>query len=179
VSRPTPRQRPAAGSAPPASGVSASSALVPGPLALGPLADLLGWHLAQATVPTTAAFERHVGVPFALRKVEFSLLMLLLANAPKGPVSPKVLAQALALTAPKLTMLLDRLQQRGLLQRDRNPDDGRSQHIVLTDEGQRLARGVAAAALPMEQDLAQRLSRAEYAMLVELLSKLGGRRPPR
>lgn len=149
----------------------------PATLALGPLADLLGWHLAQATVLTTAGFERHVGRPLALRKVEFSLLMLLLANAPGGPVSPKTLAQALALTAPKLTMLLDRLQLRGLLARERNPADGRSQHIVLTDEGLRLARQAQAAAAPMEQDLGKHLSRAEHAMLVELLAKLGARRP--
>jgi DNA-binding MarR family transcriptional regulator len=145
-------------------------------LSLGPLGDLVGYHLAQAAVVTTAGFERHVGQPFGLRKVDFSLLMLLLAN---GPVSPKRLAQALALTAPALTMLLDRLQERGLIRRERNPADGRSQHIVLTDAGLRTARDCARAALPMEQDLGDRLSRAEQAMLVELLARLAGRGPPR
>lgn len=144
-------------------------------LSLGALAEVLGYHLAQATVATTAVFERHVGESFTLRKVEFSLLMLLLAN---GAISPKPLAKALALTAPKLTLLLDRLQQRGLLVRERNPDDGRSQHIVLTADGRRLAQASAAAAGPMEHDLTERLTRAERAMLVELLCKLGGRRPP-
>lgn len=145
-------------------------------LSLGPLGDLVGYHLAQAAVVTTASFERHVGQPFGLRKVDFSLLMLLLAN---GPVSPKRLAHALALTAPALTMLLDRLQERGLIRRERNPADGRSQHIVLTDTGLGTARDCARAALPIEQDLGDRLSRAERAMLVELLARLAGRGPPR
>ena len=140
-------------------------------LSLGPLAEVLGYHLALASVATSAGFERHVGRAFDLRKVEFSLLMLLLAN---GTVVPKRLTPALSITAPKLTMLLDRLHARGLLRRERNPNDGRSQHIVLTPAGLRLARACAAAAAPMEQDLTDRLSRAERVLLLKLLAKLGG-----
>lgn len=144
-------------------------------VALGPLGDAVGYHIAQAAVETNASFERHVGQPFELRKVEYSLLMLLNAN---GALPPKRLGQTLTLTAPNLTLLLDRLQHRGLITRERNPADGRSQHIVLTDLGQRTARDAAAAAVPMERDLLDRLSRAEHAMLIELLCKLAGRPAP-
>lgn len=143
---------------------------------LGTLSGLMGYHIAQAAVTTAAAFEDHIGKPFDLRKVEFSLLMLLLAN---GPLTPRQLAGTLRLTAPSLTLLLDRLQQRGLLQRERNPSDGRSQHIVLTAKGRRLADDGAAAAAPMERGLQARLSRAEHAMLIELLCRLTGTAPPR
>lgn len=145
------------------------------PLSLGPLTGIVGYHVAQAAVATYDAFERHIGNPFKLRKVEFSLLMLLHAN---GALSPKQLATTLTLTSPNLTLLLDRLQARGLLRRERNPADGRSQHIRLTDSGQRLARDAAAAAQPMEHELQQRLSRAEHAMLIELLCRLAGRPSP-
>ena len=153
----------------------AADADKPAELALGPLAGVVGYHIAQASVTSYAAFDRHIGKPFALRKEEFSLLMLLHVN---GALSPKRLATTLTLTAPNLTLLLDRLQQRGLLRRERNPADGRSQHIVLTEKGQRLARDTAAAAAPMERELQQHLSRAEHAMLIELLCRLSGRRPP-
>ena len=105
-------------------------------LDLGALRSIAGFHMARASVPALDAFERHVGAPHALHKVEFSLLMLLQANP---AVSPKALARALAIAAPKLTALLDRLQQRGLLQRRPNPNDGRSQLVDLTAQGQRLA----------------------------------------
>ncbi len=141
------------------------------PLSLGPLAGIVGFHVARAGVATSDVFDRFVGRPFGLRKVEFSLLMLLLVNT---AIPPKRLARALAVTAPNLTLLLDRLQQRGLLRREPNPRDGRSQNVVLTDEGQQLARQAAAAAEPMEHELLLRLSRAEQAMLIELLGKLGG-----
>ena len=145
------------------------------PLASGALAGLLGYHLAQAGVATNAAFVRHVEAPLGLRKVEYSMLILLQTN---GPLSPKRLANALALTAPNLTLLLDRLQQRGAIRRERNPDDGRSQHIVLTAAGTRLARTCAAVAEPMERDVRDRLTHAEHAMLIELLCKVGARRTP-
>jgi DNA-binding MarR family transcriptional regulator len=141
-------------------------------LSLGVLADVLGYHLAQATVTTMDTFERHVGGPFGLRRVEYSLLLLLRAN---GPLNPKRLGQSLALSAPNLTMLLDRMQQRALIRRERSATDGRSQNIVLTAAGQRVAHESAAAAATMEQELDVRLSRAERMMLIELLRKVAGR----
>ena len=96
-----------------------------------------------------------------------------------GPLSPKQLAHTVTLTSPNLTLLLDRLQGRGLIRRERNPADGRSQHILLTEAGQRMARETAAAAVPMERELERPLSAAEHAMLIELLGRLAGRTPPR
>ena len=142
------------------------------PLRLGVLETVVGYHLAQATVTTTACFERHVGQPFGLRKVGFSLLQLLLAN---GPLNPKRLAQALVLTAPNLTLLIDGLQQRGLVLREQSLTDGRSQNIVLTLAGRQMAESSAAAAATMETELDQRLSPAERLMLLELLHKVAGR----
>ncbi len=141
---------------------------------LGPLAGVLGFHLAQASVATDASFRREIGEPFGLRKVEFTLLMLLAAN---GPMAPKALARALSLTAPNLSLQLDRMVERALLRRAPNPLDGRSQHIELTTAGARLARKAAAAAPTIEATLTARLSPAEHAMLIELLHKLTARRP--
>lgn len=140
-------------------------------LSLGALEDILGFHLATATVTTMDTFERHVGTPLGLRKVEYSLL-LLLAN---GPLSPKRLGRALALSAPNLTLLLDRLQQRDLIRRERSESDRRSHNVVLTDEGLRVAEAGAEAAAPMERELDERLSRAERLMLIELLRKVAER----
>lgn len=142
------------------------------PLSLGVLSDVLGYHVAQAAVTTVDLFERHIGQPFSLRKVEYSLLLLLLAN---GSLTPKVLGRALALSGPNLTLLLDRLQERDLIRRERSATDGRSQNIVLTDTGQQLTQSAGDAAAPMERELDDRLSRAERLMLIELLRKVAGR----
>jgi DNA-binding MarR family transcriptional regulator len=157
---------------------TAAVPVAPGPqpdaqaLSLGVLSEVLGYHVAQAAVTTMDMFERHVAQPFGLRKVEYSLLLLLLAN---GPLTPKRLGQALALSGPKLTLLLDRLQERALLRRERSATDGRSQNIVLTDAGRQLIQAAGDAAGPMERELDDRLSRAERLMLIELLRKVAGR----
>ena len=144
-----------------------------GVLDFGVLRDVLGFHITLANIATVAVFERHVGTPFSLRKAEFSLLMLLLAN---GATVAKLLARTLRLSAPNLTMLIDRMQAKHWLRRERNPADRRSQLIVLSTEGQALARRAQAAAKTMEQGLLRRLSRAERAMLIELLTKIAA--PP-
>lgn len=99
------------------------------------------------------------------------MLMLIHSN---GPLNPKRLTRALALTPPKMTMLLDRMQARGLLLRERSEVDRRSQNVVLTEEGQDIAKASAAAAASSEAALNSKLSRAERAMLVELLTKVSG-----
>jgi DNA-binding MarR family transcriptional regulator len=142
-------------------------------LDLGTLRDVLGFHVTLANITTVALFERHVGQPFGLRKAEFSLLMLLLAN---GATPAKRLARTLRLSAPAFTMLIDRMQDKQWLRRERNPADRRSQLIVLAPEGQTLARHAQAASKSMESGLQRRLSRAERAMLIELLVKLAGHR---
>jgi DNA-binding MarR family transcriptional regulator len=141
-------------------------------LSVGALRGIVGFHVARAAVTTYNGFERHIGRPFNLRKAEFSLLVILLSN---DDVSPKPLARLLSVTAPQLTQLLDRLQARGLLTREPNPLDGRSQLIVLTEDGRTLAMAARAAAVPMEADWSTRLSPAEHAMLIELLAKLAGK----
>ncbi len=145
------------------------SASAPDELSLGTLSEVLGFHLARASAITVDLFERHVGQPLQLRKVEYSLLLLLLAN---GALTAKRLAPALAMSAPNLSLLIDRLEQRGLVRRERSETDRRSQNIVLTDEGRKLATRGAAAAPAMEHALLDRLSHAERLMLIELLAKL-------
>ena len=60
------------------------------------------------------------------------------------------------------------------MRRQRNPQDGRSQHIVLTAAGRKLSRDAAGATPSMETAAGARLSRAEHAMLIELLCKMAG-----
>jgi len=138
-------------------------------LQAGVLDAVIGYRIAKARITTQALFIRHVGKPFALRPVEFSLLMLLQAN---GGLAPSQLSDALALSRPHLTLLLDRMQERGWLARERSEVDRRSQQVRLTEAGAALATEVAGRAPDMETELQSVLSTAERAMLIELLDKV-------
>lgn len=141
------------------------------PLDLSGLHHLIGFLLAMGTVSTRRAFQQHIGVPFGLRPVEFTLLMLLLSN---GMLAPKQLARALSLPPPNVTVLLDRLVGREFVERRRSPHDGRAIQVLLTPQGTDLARKVQQISLTMEDGLLQALSPGERAMLRELLLKLAG-----
>lgn len=143
------------------------------PLQEGALASVIGFHLARARVTTQVLFARHIGEPLGLRPVDYSLLMLLDAN---GSLTPKQLGAVLALSGPLLTLLLDRVQERGLIERVRNAADRRSQLVQLTAEGTDFVRDLNARTPVMEADLHGSLSAAERAMLIELLDKVANHR---
>jgi DNA-binding MarR family transcriptional regulator len=139
----------------------------------GILGEMVGFQVVRAQIATHALFMQHVGDPLDLRPVEYSLLLLLQVNT---QVTPKQLAQTLVLTGPKLTILLDRLQERGLITRVRSATDGRSQHVLLTEAGAELARRGSDPAVLMAMSLDDVLSAGERAMLMELLQKVAASR---
>jgi DNA-binding MarR family transcriptional regulator len=138
-------------------------------LAPGFAGHLVGYLLALAEVNTRRAFQRHVGEPFELRPVEFTLLALLQAN---GCASAKQIGSALRLPAPHVTTLVDRLAERGLVDRGRDPADGRAVRIGLTEAGRALADRLGAVAATMEDELLAILEPGEQAVLRRLLLKL-------
>ncbi|WP_417488523.1 MarR family winged helix-turn-helix transcriptional regulator [Maricaulis sp.] len=53
----------------------------------------------------------------------------------KGSVTPGVIAREVSLSQPTVTVILDRLEQRGLISRQRSQTDRRSVHIEINDAG--------------------------------------------
>lgn len=149
---------------------SASLELTPrGLLSEGGLRDLLGYQLAQAYIVAQADFRCAVGLPHELRPVEFTVLQLIKENP---AVSSTKLAQALEVTKPGITVLLDRLVTRGLVVRERSVADGRAQHLHLTESGHLLIAKSLQLLLDADAVSLQRLSEGERKILFELLHKV-------
>lgn len=129
-----------------------------------------GYLLARARWQAFRNFERGIGRPLELRPVEFSILVLLDANR---EVTQSQLAQALGVAAPNMTGILRRLEGRGLIERLRSEADKRMQFIALSAAGRQLLADAVASGKGMDKAWLARLSRAEQAMLFELLVKLG------
>ncbi|HEU0200901.1 MAG TPA: MarR family winged helix-turn-helix transcriptional regulator [Burkholderiaceae bacterium] len=138
-------------------------------LADGALTSVLGYRLAMANVAMRQVFTQRIGDPLELRPVEFTVLQLLLAN---DDVTQSQLARTLAMSAPNVTTLLDRLGARDLVERERSENDRRAQHVRLTSAGRALARKTQQLSQTMEDEALAHLSHAERAMLVELLEKV-------
>ncbi len=130
---------------------------------------VVGYQLAQAAIVTTQVFTAEVGTAFELRPVEYTVLALVQANP---DLTARQLARALAVTPPNITVWLDRLESRGLVQRNRSQTDARMQHLRATAKGAALAGQATRRLLDGESAALAPLSVAERAMLVELLHKV-------
>lgn len=130
---------------------------------------LLGYRLAQAAILTSQAFVSAVGKPLGLRMVEFTVLHLIREN---DPVTATKLAKALAVTSPAVTAWLDQLEARGLVRRERDEADRRSQHVRITPKGDELVTLALSRLLHADGEILDSLSQGERHMLLELLAKV-------
>ena len=136
------------------------------------LTHLVGYASTRASITMRKVFARHFD-PLALKVVEFSILMLVTANA---EVNQKQIGAALDISAPNLAVTLDRMVERGWVERVRGTRDRRSMHIHLTAAGCELVQRAEKIAATMETPALRMLSVAERALLIELLMKVAGGR---
>jgi len=136
------------------------------------MAHLVGYAASRAAITLRKVFAKHMA-PLDLKIVEFSILMLVAQNP---QVNQKQLGQALDISAPNMAVTLDRMVERGWVERVRSTKDRRAQHIHLTVEGAQLVQRAEKIAATMEASYLAVLSPAERALLIELLHKVASGR---
>ena len=138
------------------------------PLDQSMLLSLVGYNCRRAYITIMPLFEKRMA-KYELRPVDFSVLSLLKANP---NITQKRLSQAINVSPPNLATLLDHLESRGLVLRQRNPLDKRSQTLVLTAEGMRMCDKAEKTASELETEATAMLNDAERAQLLRLLQKI-------
>ncbi len=88
------------------------------------------------------ALEDDLFGKFELTPQQYNLLRLLKARTPER-VPTLALAERLVSRAPDITRMLDKLEQRGLIVRERLAEDRRTVRVGITPAGQTLLREVA------------------------------------
>lgn len=132
------------------------------------LTHLVGYAATRASVELKKTFQKHLG-PLDLKAVEFSILVLVASNE---SVNQKQLGQSLEVSAPNMAITLDRMVERGWVERVRSTEDRRAQIIHLTPAGRRLVQQAESIASRMEEEATAVLSEGERLMLIELLLKI-------
>lgn len=89
-----------------------------------------------------------------------------------GPASVNDLAEHLGVTKAAVSQLLDRLVEDGLILRREDPRDRRSKQILLTDKGTRTVLKSMRSRHGWVDELAQRLTPDEKAMILPALHSL-------
>ena len=100
-----------------------------------PIDEREAWHrLLQVSSRVLRELDRSLDREQRMMLSEFDVLITL-DNAPGGRLRMTELAEATLLSSGGMTRLVGRLEQRGLVRRDPDPDDARAFHASLTDAG--------------------------------------------
>lgn len=105
--------------------------------------------------------------------LSFAELRLLLALRGASGRRPTDLARDLHITASGVTRALLPLEKRGIISRERDPQDARASQIALTPAGQRLLDDAVAASAERAARLLRRLSVGQTKQLQRLLEEIG------
>jgi MarR family transcriptional regulator, 2-MHQ and catechol-resistance regulon repressor len=102
---------------------------------------------------------------------DFAVLEALLH---KGPLPVNEIGKKVLLTSGSITVAVDRLQTKGLVERRAHGTDRRARIVHLTKEGRKMiTRAYADHAADMERLASASLTRAERKTLIRLLKKIG------
>ncbi len=102
---------------------------------------------------------------------DFAVLEALLH---KGPLPVNEIGKKVLLTSGSITVAVDRLEQKGLVERRAHGSDRRTRVVHLTKAGRKLiSRAYADHAADLERLAAASLTRAERKTLISLLKQIG------
>jgi DNA-binding MarR family transcriptional regulator len=130
----------------------------------------VAFTLAQLGAYATDLFARRVN-QLGLSPAQAGFLRMVAAVPGR---SQKELAEDLGMPPSRFVPFADELDQKGLIERRKNPDDRRLHALYLTEAGRRLLGEVAKAGMAHEQQVCAGLSPDEHDQLLDLLLRIAG-----
>lgn len=144
-----------------------NSAVPPGPEHKG-FEFGLGFLLVQLGTLVARQFREQLG-PLGIEPRHFGMLTRLAENEGKAQ---QAIGELIGLNPTQMVFLVDELEDRGLVERRRNPADRRSYRLYLTDAGRDMLVRVQAVARAHQGTLGSSLTEAEREQLTVLLRRL-------
>jgi DNA-binding MarR family transcriptional regulator len=132
------------------------------------LREFTGYNMKRAFMVIQADVTRTLE-PFGLRMVTYSALAIVGDNP---GLSQSQLAGALAIERPNLVVIVDEIEGRDLVNRDRVPTDRRTYALRLTAEGARLLARATQAVRGHEARMIQGIGKSEEATLIACLNQI-------
>lgn len=132
------------------------------------LREFTGYNMKRAFIIMQADVTRALQ-PFELRMVTYSALCMIGDNP---GLSQSQLAASLAIERPNLVVIVDELERRDLISRDRVPTDRRTYALRLTSEGARLLAKATDAVRAHERKMTAEVSSEEAKVLIAALRKI-------
>ena len=135
---------------------------------MGPLANLIGFHLRRAQNASFQAFARRVGQT-DLSPGTFALLTLIRHNP---GISQTALSRADGRDKSSLTPALNALERHGLILRQRLPNNRRTYALSLTPAGERVLMELGRHAEAHDRSLDRIVGLQQKARLIQILRRI-------
>ena len=134
------------------------------------LAGQVGFLLARAHLVARAQADAALE-KLGLSMKAFAALATLMSV---GPVSQQNLSRRIGMDPATMVDVIDSLEQSGHLERRRNPEDRRSNSLIVTARGRQLYRRAQQSVSRAEAETLKGMKPAERAALMQLLGRIAG-----
>ncbi|MDR9751300.1 MarR family transcriptional regulator [Pseudomonas sp. SZMC_28357] len=128
----------------------------------------LGLLLGRAALLKDKIIDTHME-PHGITAAQFKVLIIM---AQFGVDTPAELCRHLSLDSGSMTRMLDRLEQKGFLVRQRSENDRRQIRLVLNEDGQALIDRLPQMGAEAMNELAGAITREELHTLENILKKI-------
>jgi DNA-binding MarR family transcriptional regulator len=135
----------------------------------------VGALLSRVRVEMLAALDDELGADKRLAPLELSAAQfIVIANlaGAEGPRSASDLCKGISYDAGAMTRMLDRLEAKGLISRNRSAHDRRLMHLELTDEGRAAYPRMREISLTVANRFLRGFSKAEARQLEGMLARM-------
>ena len=134
----------------------------------------LGALLGRVRVEMLAALDEELSADKRLAPLELSAaqFIVIASLAGEGRKSASDLCKGISYDAGAMTRMLDRLEGKGLIRRNRSPDDRRLVHLELTDEGRALYPRMRELSMGVANRFLHGFTKAEARQLESLLTRM-------
>jgi DNA-binding MarR family transcriptional regulator len=135
----------------------------------------VGSLLSRVRVEMLAALDKDLADDKRLAPLELSAAQLIiianLASA-EGPKSASDLCKGISYDAGAMTRMLDRLESKGLIRRNRSAQDRRLMHLELTDQGREAYPRMREISMAVANRFLRGFTKAEARQLEGLLARM-------
>jgi DNA-binding MarR family transcriptional regulator len=135
----------------------------------------VGALLSRVRVEMLAALDRDLAADKRLATLELSAAQLIIiANlaAAEAPMSASDLCKGISYDAGAMTRMLDRLESKGLIRRNRSQHDRRLMHLELTEEGHAAYPRMREISMAVANRFLRGFTKSEARQLEALLSRM-------
>ena len=134
----------------------------------------LGALLGRVRVEMLAALDAELSADKRLAPLELSAAQFIVIASLAGEErkSASDLCKGISYDAGAMTRMLDRLEGKGLIRRNRSPEDRRLVHLELTDEGRALYPRMRELSMSVANRFLHGFTKAEARQLESLLARM-------